>query len=66
MSIQPLPSSVSGWVTVKKPLDVQLSYGRVRINAGAKLKVVSRDGVLVNVTYMNATVAIPVSATDLQ
>jgi hypothetical protein len=53
-------------LTVIKPLDVTLKFGRVRIPAGTTVKVVRQDGPIVNVVYMNATVAIPVSATDWQ
>jgi hypothetical protein len=53
-------------VTVLKPLDVTLKFGRIRIPPGTTLKVVRQDGPIVNVVYMNSTVAIPVSATDWQ
>lgn len=53
-------------ITVLKPLDVTLKFGRVRIPPGTTLKVVRQDGAVVSVVYMNATVAIPVSATDWQ
>jgi hypothetical protein len=51
-------------ITVLKPLDVPLKFGRVRINPGTTLKVVGREGNIVTVIYMNSNVAIPVSATD--
>jgi hypothetical protein len=51
-------------ITVLKPLDVPLKFGRVRINPGTTLKVVGREGSMVTVVYMNSNVAIPLSATD--
>jgi len=51
-------------VTVTQPLEVQLSYGRVRINPGTTLRVVSQEGNMVKVIYMNTTVPIPLSYTD--
>lgn len=51
-------------LTVTRPVDVTLKFGRLQIPRGAAVKVVSHDGPIVNVIYMNNTVAIPLSATD--
>jgi hypothetical protein len=61
--VAPMPHSADT-IVVMKPLDVPLKFGRVRINPGTTLKVISRDGNVVTVNYMNSNVAIPLSATD--
>lgn len=60
----PAPVRSKNTLTVTQPVEVQLAYGKVRINPGTLLPVLSQEGALVMVKYMNTTVAIPLSYTD--
>ena len=52
-------------VIIQKPVEVKLRFGTAKLAAGTKLKIVSRDGVRVTVTYGNDTVTIPIEDTDI-
>ena len=60
------PSPVEQFITVTAPFEVVIQYGKTMIPTGARLKLISREGAKVTAVYMNETVVIPISATDLQ
>ena len=60
------PSPVEQFVTLTAPFEVAIQYGKTMIPPGTRLKLVSREGAKVTAVYMNETVVIPISATDLQ
>lgn len=53
------------FVTITQPVPINIVYGKTVIPRGMKLPVVSREGAMVRVRYMNDTYTIPVSSTDL-
>lgn len=52
-------------VRLTKPVDVQLAFGKVKLNPGMTLKIISQEGPLVKVNYLNSEIPIPISSTDL-
>ncbi len=54
------------FVTITKPVTIQIQYGTTVLQPGTKLPVLSRDSQSVDVRYLNARYAIPVSSTDLR
>jgi hypothetical protein len=54
------------FVTITRPVTVQIPYGTAVLQPGMRLPILSRDSQTVDVRYMNARYAIPVSSTDLQ
>src|SRR5207248_359145 len=59
-------SPVEQFFTVTAPFEVVIQYGKTVIASGTRLKLISREGAKVTAVYMNETVVIPISATDLQ
>jgi GYF domain 2 len=47
-----------------KPVEVQLAYGKMKLPAGTPVKLVSRDGNIVKVNYLNTVIVVPVTSTD--
>jgi hypothetical protein len=60
------PNPVEQFITVTAPFEVVIQYGKTVIPTGTRLKLISREGVKLTAVYMNETVVIPTSATDLQ
>lgn len=54
------------FVTLMQPVKIKIAYGETVLPRGLKLPVISRNGPMVTVKYLNETPAIPISATDLQ
>ena len=54
------------FVTITKPVTIQIPHGSTVLQPGTKLPVLSRDSQSVDVRYMDARYAIPVSSTDLR
>jgi len=54
------------FVTITKPVTIQIPYGTTVLQPGTRLPVLSRGSRSVDVRYMNARYAIPVSSTDLR
>jgi hypothetical protein len=52
-------------VTLTKPIQVQLAYGRITLAPGTALKFMGQEGQLVKVSYMNSVLSVPVTSTDL-
>jgi hypothetical protein len=63
----PVPTATpEEFVTITRPVTIQIPYGQTVLPPGMKLPVVSRDASTIRVRYMNAIYAIPVSATELR
>jgi len=60
------PSPVEQFITLTAPFEVAIQYGKTVIPTGTRLKLISREGAKLTAVYMNETVVIPTSATDLQ
>jgi len=54
------------FVTLTKPVSVQIPYGSTILPSGSKLQLLSRDGQNVDVRYLDARYTIPISSTDLR
>jgi hypothetical protein len=54
------------FVTLTAPIEVAIQYGKTLLPRGTRLKLISRDGAKINVTYLDQSVVIPISATDLK
>lgn len=52
-------------VTLKKAVEIQLQYGKVKLNAGMRLKFIAQEGDLVRADYKNTVILLPVKVTDL-
>ena len=52
-------------ITLVRPIEVQLTYGRIVLPTGTSLKFISAEGDWVNVGYMNSVVPVPLRSTDL-
>jgi hypothetical protein len=53
-------------VTITKPVTIQIQYGTTVLQPGTKLPILSRDSQNVDVRYLNARYAIPISSTNLR
>jgi len=47
-----------------KPTEVQLPFGRAKLNAGTPLKLVAQEGAMLRVKYGNTVILVPASSTD--
>jgi hypothetical protein len=62
----PQPTATSEqFVTITKPVTIQIPHGTTVLQPGTKLPVLSRDSQNVDVRYMDARYAIPISSTSL-
>ena len=63
----PQPPAVTSeqFVTLTKPVTIQIQYGSTVLPAGTKLPVLSRDAQNVDVRYLNSRYSIPTSSTDM-
>ena len=59
-------SASAQFVTLTKPVSVQIPYGATVLQPGTKLQVLSRDVQTVDVRYLDARYTIPISSTDLR
>jgi hypothetical protein len=62
----PIAPTPAQFITITRPVKIQIAYGEVVLPVGMKLKVVSRDATSVVVDYMDGTQRIPLAATDLR
>lgn len=61
---KPSPHAVGEFVTLTRPVTIQVSYGTTVLKAGTKLPVLSRDPQNVDIRYLDARYSIPISSTD--
>lgn len=59
------PSPVRTTLTLTKPVEFSLAYGRITVPAGTAVKLLQQSGNLVRVGYLDQTALIPASSTDL-
>ncbi len=55
-----------GFITLTVAVTIPVDYGNSTLQAGSRLKLVSRNGEIVRIHYKDADYEIPVSATDLK
>jgi hypothetical protein len=48
-----------------KPVDMQLAYGKMKLPAGTAVKLVSREGNMVKINYLNTILTVPAASTDI-
>jgi hypothetical protein len=53
-------------VMLTKPVQVQLTYGRVTLSPGVNYKLVSQEGNVVKLNYLNTVIEVPISSTNLE
>ena len=46
-------------ITLTRAVEVPIAYGKTRLSAGTRLRVVSRTGMSINAVYLGETVAVP-------
>jgi hypothetical protein len=63
----PKPGTVASKkeVVLTKPVEIRMAYGKVTLRPGAILKIVSREGPFVKVSYLNSVISVPTTSTDL-
>jgi len=68
LSAEPLPSNAPllASLLLIKPIEVQLAYGKLTLPPGTAVKLVSRDGALLKVSYQNSIMTVPASSTDAE
>jgi hypothetical protein len=62
----PNEHSAGEFVTLTRPVTIQVPYGTTVLKPGMKLPVLSRDSQSVDVRYLDARYSIPISSTDSQ
>ena len=62
----PVPNTAGQFVTLTRPVPVQIPYGATTLPVGTKLQVLSRDQQTVDVRYLDSRYTIPISSTDLR
>jgi hypothetical protein len=48
-----------------KPVDMQLTYGKMKLPVGTAVKLVSREGNQVKINYLNTILVVPAASTDI-
>ena len=54
------------FATVIAPIEIEVPHGKTIIPRGTKLRVVGRQGSQVTAVYLDQTVVVPLSSTDLR
>jgi hypothetical protein len=65
-SVPPTTNTDEQFITLTKPVTIQVPYGTAVLPAGTKLQVLSRDSQSVDVRYLDARYTIPISSTNWQ
>jgi hypothetical protein len=55
----PLQIPAAEFITLTRAVEVPIAYGKTKLSAGTRLRVVSRIGTSINAVYLGETVAIP-------
>ncbi len=64
-SLVPEAPPVKTSVVLTKPVDVQLTYGKIKLPPGTPLTLISHEGAMVKVMYLKSVLTIPASSTDI-
>jgi hypothetical protein len=48
-----------------KPVEIQLAYGKIMLPPGTAVKLVSRQGGILRVSYRDSVISVPASSTDI-
>src|SRR5204862_5423928 len=74
-SIAPTPATIpqptssaatEQFVTITKPVAIQIPHGSTVLQPGTRLPILSRDSNSVDVRYLDSRYTIPISSTDLR
>ena len=49
-----------------KPVEIALTYGKIMLAPGTSVKLVTRQGALLKVSYQNRVITVPAGSTDLE
>jgi len=60
----PPPQPAAEFITLTKAVEVPITYGKTKLPAGTRLRVISRTAISINPAYFGETVAIPRDATS--
>jgi len=64
-SIPPLPM-VKTDLVLTKPVEVALAYGKIMLSPGTPVKLVTRQGAVLKVSYQNRVITVPAASTDIE
>lgn len=64
-SIPPLPVAKTNLV-LTKPVEIALTYGKIMLSPGTPVKLVTRQGAVLKVSYQNRVITIPAGSTDIE
>jgi hypothetical protein len=60
------PTTVAKYVTLIRPTEVSIQYGKVTLPVGTRLEVLSRDATTVTAKYLGETIVLSLSSTDFK
>ena len=52
-------------LVLTKPVELQMTYGKIKLPVGTAVKLVSREATMVKVNYQNTVMMLPASSTDI-
>jgi hypothetical protein len=52
-------------LVLTKPVELQMTYGKIKLPVGTAVKLVSREAAMVKVNYQNTVMMLPASSTDI-
>lgn len=64
--VPPVPAPTKTNLVLTKVVEVQLAYGKIALRPGTAVKLISRQGGMVKVSYGGNVITIPVASTDLE
>ena len=59
------PAAAKTNLVLTKPVELQMTYGKIKLPAGTALKLISREAAMVKVNYQNTVMMLPASSTDI-
>lgn len=67
-NVPPLPATpqVKTNLLLTKPVEVALAYGKIMLAPGTPVKLVSRQGALLKVSYQSRVITVPAGSTDVE
>ncbi len=64
-AVQPAANQRKVSITLTKPVEVPVPFGKALLPPGTQLKLVSQEGAMVKVNYLDRVVQVPLASTDL-
>jgi hypothetical protein len=65
-SPEPVTTTAKTNLLLTKPVEIQSTYGKIMLPPGTAVKLVSRQGAALKVTYRNTVINVPANSTDLE